>query len=64
MNNLTKEQENLILAVYSLGYFDRDAKLLEYNNAQTKEEKLEWLKLNLFPTQEETMDLELIDSVS
>lgn len=64
MNNLTKKQENLILAVYSLGYFDRDAKLLEYNNAQTKEEKLEWLKLNLFPTQEETMDLELIDSVS
>ena len=48
LQELPQEIKNVILAVYEGGYWDRDAKLMLFNNEQTEAEKLEYLQDYLF----------------
>ena len=52
MNKIPKELTDLLISVYEIGYFDRDAKLMPYNNLITNEEKIEYIEAILFPEEE------------
>jgi len=63
MKNLTKEQQNLLISVYEIGFNDGNAGLKPYNNFVTNESKIEYLDAILNPETEEC-PIELVDSVS
>ena len=70
MENLTPEMKKLLLASYSLGYWDRESGLQEFNGHKTEEKKLGWIEDCLFIEKEtfikpyEEDEIELINSVS
>ena len=70
MENLTPEMKKLLLASYSLGYWDRESGLQEFNGHKTEEKKLGWIEDCLFIEKEtsikpkEECQLTIIDSVS
>lgn len=68
MKNYTK---NDLLAAYSLGYWDANGGLQEFNGHKTEEKKLGWIEDCLFieketsiKSKEEECELEKISSVS
>lgn len=70
MENLTPEMKKLLLAAYSLGYWDANGGLQEFNGHKTEEKKLGWVEDCLFIEKEtiikpqEEDEIELINSVS
>ena len=63
LKNLPKEVQNLVIAAYEIGYWDREAKLPSFNGETERKNKLEYIDDVLFG-QEEEVDVDLIDSVS
>jgi len=70
MENLSPEIKKLLLAAYSLGYWDREGNLSEFNGHKTEEKKLGWIEDCLFIEKETSIkpkeedEIELINSVS
>jgi len=70
MENLTPEMKKLLLAAYSLGYWDSNGRLQEFNGHKTEEKKLGWVEDCLFIEKETIIkpqkedEIELINSVS
>jgi len=70
MENLTPEMKKLFLAAYSLGFWDSNGGLQEFNGHKTEEKKLGWIEDCLFIEKEtfikpyEEDEIELINSVS
>jgi hypothetical protein len=64
ISKLPKEIKDLLISVYQIGYWDRDAKLALFNNLVTNEEPILYLEAVLENEKQEEIDLELIDSVS
>jgi hypothetical protein len=60
MKNLSKEIQDLIISVYSLGYDDGDSNLPKFNN----QPPIEYIEACLNPINRKEDFLELIDSVS
>ena len=60
LDKLNKEIQNLLISAYEIGYWDRDSKLMSFNN---QENKIEYLN-NIINPQVEECELTLIDSVS
>jgi hypothetical protein len=61
----TKQQyEDMMLLCVEIGYFDRDAKLQLFNNAQTRKEKLDYIANSIKLLYPEEYELDRISSVS
>lgn len=60
LKELPKEIQDIIISAYEIGYYDRDAKLMPYNEDK---DKLDYLQCIIFET-ETPCELTLIDSVS
>ena len=48
MEKLTPEIKKLLLAAYSLGFWDKESGLQEFNGHKTEEKKLGWIEDCLF----------------